>query len=222
VYQHALADGCQLVVPDLPGHGRSSPLATAFSIHDLAQCLSRLLRTLGLERPILLGYSQGASIALEYALCYPHNVRGLILAGAFSEVNELYLHSRFYLAETMASLHGVGILARSITSSHIEDPTVQEQWIEHASLTDAASLKQLYTAGHAYQCTHRLTEIDAPALLVYGEEDRQMHPYGQLLSAKLRQAELVFIPGVAHQVVTKAAPAFHLLCRDFLTKNKEG
>lgn len=213
--QQPLSDSHQLVVPDLPGHGYSSPIASPFSIHDLAVRLDDFLNQLGLERPFLLGYSEGASIALEYALSYPEQVQGLILVSAFSEVNDLYLHSRFYLAEATASIHGVPLLARSITSSHVDDPDLQKQWIEHASLTDADTLQQLYMTGHSYTCTDRLPEIQLPTLLVYGEEDRHMHPYAQLLSKGLPQAKTVMVPGVAHQVVTKAASAFNRLCREF-------
>lgn len=213
--QQPLADSHQLILPDLPGHGQSSSLAKPFTIHDLAVCLHDLLSLLGHERPVLLGYSQGASIALEYALCYPNKVQALILVSAFSEVSDLYLHSRFYMAEAMAHLHGVPLLARSITSSHMEDPHTQEKWIKHASMTDADTLKYLYVAGHSYDCSERLHEIHLPTLLVYGEEDRHMHRYGQLLHAGLSQAEMVLIPSVAHQVVTKASTELNRLCREF-------
>lgn len=217
VSQHPLTDTFQLLVPDLPGHGHSSPLPEPFSIHDLALCLHELIQALGVEKPYLLGYSQGASIALEYALCFPEQVSGLILVSAFSEVNDLYLHSRFYLAQAMAGIHGVPLLAQSITSSHIDDPQLQEKWIKHASLTDSTTLSHLYKAGHSYNCTQRLPQITLPTLLVYGAEDRSIHPYGQLLSEGIPISKMVMIPGVAHQVVTKAAPELNRLCREFST-----
>lgn len=214
-FQQPLADSYTLLIPDLPGHGQSSPRPAPYSIHDLAQCLHDLMNHLGHERPLLLGYSQGASIALEYALSFPDQVQGLILASAFSEVSDFYLHGRFYMAQTMASIHGVPLLARSIASSHTDDAALKDEWITHSSLTDAATLKHLYSAGHAYHCTQRLPEIHLPTLLVYGEQDKQMHPYAQLLKQGLPHAELTFIPGVSHQVVTKAAAKFNQLCREF-------
>jgi pimeloyl-ACP methyl ester carboxylesterase len=202
-------------MPDLPGHGQSSPRPTPYAIQDLAIDLHDLMHPLGLERPFILGYSQGASIALAYALRFPDEVQGLILVSAFSEVSDFYLHGRFYMAQSMASIHGVPLLARSIASSHTDDPALREEWVAHASLTDTATVKHLYAAGHAYRCTDRLPEIQVPALLVYGERDKRMHPYAQQLSHGLTQAELVIIPGVAHQVVTKAADEFNRLCREF-------
>jgi len=214
-FQQSLADSYTLVIPDLPGHGQSSPRPTPYTIEDLAQSLHALMNELGHERPFILGYSQGASIALAYALCFQTEVQGLILVGAYSEVNDFYLHGRFYMAQTMASMHGVPLLARSIASSHVDDPDLREEWITHASLTDAATLKQLYTAGHAYNCTKRLPEVHVPTLLVYGEQDKHMHAYGQMLNKGLPHAQLAMIPGVAHQVVTKTAADLNRLCREF-------
>lgn len=220
-YQQTLADTYELIIPDLPGHGRSSALAKPYTIHDLATRLHRLLGALGLERPYLLGYSQGASIALEYALCFPEEISGLILASGFSEVDDLYLHSRFSVAQALATLHGVPLLARSIASSHTDDPQTRDHWIQHASRTDAGTLKQLYAAGHSYRCTQRLHELSMPTLLVYGGEDTRMHPYGQLFRRHLPHAKLIFLPGVPHQVVTKAAASFNQLCRDFVAHEKK-
>lgn len=216
IYQEPLSDAYQLVIPDLPGHGASSTIRTRYSIADLAVWLDSLIQMLGLEHPIILGYSQGASIAIEYGLRYPDRVQGVILVSAFSEVNELYLHSRFLLAKAMAALHGIPLLARSTASSHLNDPTIQSQWIRHACRTDAECLKRLYAAGHLYHCTQYLHELKMPALLVYGEEDKPMHPYAHLLAKHLPDAKLTMVPGTKHQVVTRAAQSFNQLCRDFI------
>jgi pimeloyl-ACP methyl ester carboxylesterase len=55
--------------------------------------------------------------------------------------------------------------------------------------------------------TSRLSEIQAPALLLWGADDRIVPPEaGQLLAALLPQARLVVIPGAGHDVAqTKAA-----------------
>jgi pimeloyl-ACP methyl ester carboxylesterase len=214
--QYPLADTCRLILPDLPGHGRSSPLRSPFSIADLADQLHELLVLLGHERAVVLGYSQGASIALEWCLRHPDAVAGLILAGGFSEVNELYLHTRFRLAQTVAALHGVSLLARSTASSHLDDRTERRHWMGHARQTDARTLCRLYAAGHRYRCTERLQEIRVPVLLVYGQQDKPMHAYGRLLAEHLPHARLALIPGVKHQVVTRGAGPFNERCREFV------
>ncbi|MFY0545122.1 alpha/beta fold hydrolase [Brevibacillus sp. H7] len=213
--QAPLSDSFQLIIPDLRGHGDSSPAKEPFDMADLARDLKTLVELLGIDRLIVLGYSQGGSVALECCLQFPQYIAGGILASSFSEVNELYLHSRFYMAQAMASLGAVSFLARSTASSHLDDKKEQERWIAHAKRTDAYTLQQIYIAGHHYNCTGRLRNIHVPMLLVYGRNDKKMHPYGKLLASHLPFADLRTVPNVSHQVITKAADGFNQLCREF-------
>jgi pimeloyl-ACP methyl ester carboxylesterase len=214
--QHPLADYCQLVLPDLRGHGSSTPATESFTIADLAKDLVYLIESLQAPQVVVLGYSQGGSLALECCLQLPERIAGAVLISSFSEVNELYLHSRFYMAEALASMHAVSFLARSTAASHLNDKNEQQTWIAHAERTDAYSLHQLYRAGHLYQCTARLHEIHVPVLSLYGSDDKQMHPYGKLMADHLPDCDTQLIPQVKHQVVTKAADACNRLVRDFL------
>jgi pimeloyl-ACP methyl ester carboxylesterase len=74
--QHALASGCRLILPDRRGFGRSTALP---ALEDEWRDVDALL---GAEPFVLLGLSQGASVALDYARHRPDRLRGLILVGA--------------------------------------------------------------------------------------------------------------------------------------------
>ncbi|MEJ8547463.1 alpha/beta fold hydrolase [Brevibacillus borstelensis] len=211
-----LAEHFQLILPDLPGHGASAPLPIPFTMADLSETLEETVHALGHKQVVVMGYSQGAPLALEWCLRHPGSIAGLVLISGFSEVNEWYLHSRFYLAEAIAKLGGVRLLARSTAASHLDKQADRERWIAHASRTDAKSLHHLYTIGHRYRCTERLHEITRPVLLVYGQEDKHMHPYGKLMEKHLPQARMVAIPGVKHQIVTRAAEPLGHLCKEFI------
>jgi pimeloyl-ACP methyl ester carboxylesterase len=68
----AAATGCRALVYDRYGYGRSDVLAeprrTVRFMHDEAlDALPDLLRETGVENPVLIGHSDGASIALIYA-----------------------------------------------------------------------------------------------------------------------------------------------------------
>ncbi|MGH3240469.1 MAG: alpha/beta fold hydrolase [Spirillospora sp.] len=83
-YRHVAAGlaelGFAVVVPDLPGHGRSEP-APGGPVSDLSWytgwCV-RLIAALGLERPYLLGCSIGGSIALDIATRTPGALSGVV------------------------------------------------------------------------------------------------------------------------------------------------
>lgn len=63
----ALSAEHRVLLVDLPGHGASAPPVDAVSIEGLASAIAALLPTCELERPIVVGHSLGALIALEIA-----------------------------------------------------------------------------------------------------------------------------------------------------------
>jgi pimeloyl-ACP methyl ester carboxylesterase len=78
----AAASGATVVLYSRRGYGRSAPLAGARSVdymHEEAlQTLPALLDALNIERPVLFGHSDGASIALIYAAASGRAVAGVV------------------------------------------------------------------------------------------------------------------------------------------------
>jgi pimeloyl-ACP methyl ester carboxylesterase len=69
----------RVIVPDLPGHGGSSPLpGPPERVDPYAERLAALLD----EPAVLVGHSLGAVVALRLAVRRPELVRGIVLAGA--------------------------------------------------------------------------------------------------------------------------------------------
>jgi pimeloyl-ACP methyl ester carboxylesterase len=76
----ALAEKRRVLVPDLPGHGRSAPLAGQPSMDDFAECAGRLAEYEGLVPAAVVGHSFGALVALRLALLHPDQVTSVVLA----------------------------------------------------------------------------------------------------------------------------------------------
>jgi pimeloyl-ACP methyl ester carboxylesterase len=93
----AEATGCGVLVYSRYGHGKSERLAEKRSVdfmhHEAKVVLPELLRHLEIERPVLLGHSDGASIALIYAGTRPQQVRALILEAPHVFVEDLGIRS---------------------------------------------------------------------------------------------------------------------------------
>ena len=74
--------GCPALVYSRYGYGGSDLLEASFAVdymhREAEETLPELLSTLGVERPILIGHSDGASIALIYAGSHIDAVRGLV------------------------------------------------------------------------------------------------------------------------------------------------
>ena len=77
-----LAKHFRLIVPDLPGYGRSTKgINRADPFGDLADAMLGLLDTLGIEKAHALGNSLGGACALRMALERPASMDRLVLLG---------------------------------------------------------------------------------------------------------------------------------------------
>jgi pimeloyl-ACP methyl ester carboxylesterase len=77
-----LARKRRVLVPELPGHGRSAPLAVVPSLGVLADRVGALAEREGMTPAAYVGHSLGAVVALRLALRRPEAVSALVLAAA--------------------------------------------------------------------------------------------------------------------------------------------
>lgn len=96
-----LQEHCQLLVPDLPGSGKSLLLtnknnaSNVVSIEDYADVIAALLAAEKITSSIMLGHSMGGYITLAFAEKYPDKLQsfGLVHSTAFAD-NEEKSHAR--------------------------------------------------------------------------------------------------------------------------------
>jgi pimeloyl-ACP methyl ester carboxylesterase len=71
----------RVIAFDRPGYGYSErPRRVAWTPLAQARLLRDALHQLGAARPLIVGHSWGCLVALAYALEYPHETRGVVLA----------------------------------------------------------------------------------------------------------------------------------------------
>jgi len=75
-----LARRHRVIVPDLPGFGRSPKPDVSYSISWQANVLRELLQAMDARGAVLVGNSMGGHVCLEYALSNPGETKNLILA----------------------------------------------------------------------------------------------------------------------------------------------
>ena len=81
----------RVFTPDSRGHGRTDNPTGELSYHLMADDVAALVGALGLQSPLVLGYSDGGQIALELGMCYPRLARALVLGGTQFRFSEAYL-----------------------------------------------------------------------------------------------------------------------------------
>ncbi len=75
-----LAERYRVLVPDLPGHGLSTPLAAVPNLAVFADRIALLAEREGMLPATIVGHSLGGVVALRLALRRPDDVTGLVLA----------------------------------------------------------------------------------------------------------------------------------------------
>lgn len=71
----------RMVAVDTRGHGNSPRGIKPFTMDQFVEDLKNFLEELDLSQVIMLGFSDGANIAMKFAIKYPEKIKALIING---------------------------------------------------------------------------------------------------------------------------------------------
>lgn len=224
-----LAASYRTLALDNRGIGRSEAPLGPLSIALMAEDAGAVLDAAGVENAHIFGVSMGGMIAQEFALQYPQRVRSLILgctqAGGLHAVAAapdvlMALMSRPNLTPDQAAEIFIPILYDPATPRERvdEDMAILRRWPPHPA-TFAAQLHAIV----AWEAYRRLPEIVAPTLVIHGDSDRLIPARnGELVAARIPNAQLVRIPHAGHMLATDQPEATHRAVTEFLARLEEG
>ena len=172
----AAATGAGVFVYSRVGYGRSSPAKLprplSFMDDEALDVLPRVLASIGFQRGILLGHSDGASIATIYAGgVQDHRVRGLVLMAPHFFTEEMGLAEIRRAGEAFDP----GILRDKLKRWHADVDGAFRSWI--GPWLDPDFRK--------WDITEALGYIRVPILIVQGADDQ----YGTLRQVEVAKAE---------------------------------
>ena len=181
---------------DLPGHGRS-PLPGRQSITQYSAWLSCLLSEIGLPPSVFIGHSMGSAIALDLALSAPQRVSGLVLIGAGPR-----LPVAPATLDRIVDAHDETVIRIIDWAYGIDVPEeVKRLGQQRMAQVDAEVLHGDFVACNEFDLTDRLGEIETPALIISGAEDRMTPASGAVqLHQLLPCSDLALIEGAGHMV----------------------
>jgi pimeloyl-ACP methyl ester carboxylesterase len=85
-----LENGFRVTTLDQRGHGESSKPSAGYGFEDVTKDLGAVLRAIGATKPILVGHSYGANVAIDYAARHPKGVAGVIsVDGGMGSISEI-------------------------------------------------------------------------------------------------------------------------------------
>ena len=217
----ALTEHFRVLTPDSRGHGRTDNPKGELGYRVMADDVAALVGALGLQRPLILGYSDGGQIALELGMRYPGLARALVLGGTQFRFSVAYLEDARALLGIAEGEEVdperlerekpdlVGYLREA--HGHVYGP---EYWKTYVRQIAALWLTPLH---YTYE---DLATVSDPVLILVGDRDGACAAESPELFRLLYDAELAVAPGSDHSFVETKASLFDALALDFLLRHQ--
>ena len=206
---------------DSRGHGRSEITPGPYSIGQLATDATALLNSLEIPSTHFVGISMGGAVAQQVALDAPERIASLTLIDTTSGYDDADA-KQFLKRADKARSQGMKELAAGTMERWLgerfrkQHPHKTERiraLVEHA---DPEGFAAACEALAMFDVRTRLSEIDAPTLVLVGENDPSTPPaVARRIADGIAGARLEIVPDAAHlsiveqkQLVTKALATF--------------
>ena len=188
------SDRYKVIAIDTRGHG-GSPRGTApFTIKQFAKDLNNFMVNQGMENAVLLGFSDGANIAMEFAMKYPEKVKALILNGGnlsprgVKRTVQVPIEIGYKIAKCFAAKSPDAKKNAEMLGLMVNEPNINPS---------------------------ELSQITVPTLVICGTRDMIKESHTKEIAKNIPNANLSIIKG-DHFIANKEYEAFNKKVEEFL------
>lgn len=207
-----LAERFQVYQPERRGCGRTPDVEGPFSYGLFAEDTIAFLETVGLESVHLVGFSDGATVALLTALRRPDLVRSLVHIGQqanmsgvpaeFREVMKLDAFPQGMLPPMLRDLYA----AVSPDGPDHWDVVIEKEW-------------QMIKSGEPDVDLSELATVQAPTLVMLGDNDMVTEAHASEMANAIPTSKLVVVPDATHGLPMEKPEVVARAVIDFLEEN---
>ncbi len=216
----ALSQRHRVIVFDRPGFGHSErPGGRLWTPQTQAVLLQQALLQLGVERPVVVGHSWGALVALGMALKSPADVRGLVLVSGY-----YYPTARMEgpltapatipvlgdaIRYTVSPLAGRLFLKLAVRKMFAPAPiptnffdAIPREMLLRPSQMKATAEEATFMVPAAAEFRDLYSGLDMPVTLIVGAGDKivDVESHSAALHRELPDSTLLVVPGAGHMV----------------------
>jgi pimeloyl-ACP methyl ester carboxylesterase len=231
-----LARRHRVLIPDLPGHGKTEPLERADDLTAYADHVAALAELEGMFPAPLIGYSMGAVIALRLTVSRPKSVTGLALVAAAGIVSvsrraEIWLAVTGALRPAQIMTRFRGTFARRPRLrwlpfglwGAVDPPALAPEGVL-GFLEGPSQHTDVGMAGRALLRDDPRPDLDhvrCPVLLLWGSRDRLVPLVDGFEYARRLRAPIRTLPAAGHLLVGEQPHACAEILVDFLDRIRE-
>jgi pimeloyl-ACP methyl ester carboxylesterase len=186
----------RVITVDTRGHGKSPRGTAPFTMNQFAEDLKNLLDSLKIRKMILLGFSDGANIAIKFALKYSNMIEALILNGAdlttkgVKKSVQIPIEIGYRFARLFSKKSEEAKLKAEIIGLMVNEPNIDYR---------------------------DLSSIKVPTLVIVGTKDMIKEKHSRLIADSLPNSEFKIIEG-PHHIANKNPEEFNNEVENYLNK----
>lgn len=200
--QHGLATNFRLVLPDLPGHGKSPLTTSGYDLDAWGGEVLAVIEAVGLDRFHLCGVSLGGQVAQWVAIHHPHRLFTVTIANSAARIG-----SAQGWADRISAIReqGMGAMAAQVAGRWFTEGFAQrdpDTWRQALAMFSSTNPDGYVAACRVLADTDLRPEvgrIQTPALVIGATDDLPTPPSdAEWLAASIPHARLEIIDNAAH------------------------
>lgn len=207
----------RVIAPDLPGWGASTRIETeSYGYPAQLERLEKLVQELKLTRFHLMGHSMGGFLAAAYAARCPERVMtlGLLCPHGMHEPVLSDLSRSVDQGDNWLVVSSPEGFRRLLNNLFVKQPYIPGplvKYLAQLAVRNSAKSRQIFNEMQSNEppLVQRLPQIKAPALIVWGDQDRVLHVSSAgLFKDNLKQAELLILKDCGHMPLMEKTRAW--------------
>lgn len=217
------------LAPDLRGHGHSdkSKKRRLYKFSVFTDDLKQIIEKENLSKIVLVGYSFGGSIALDYAIKYPTTVEGLVLISA-NHVNPLKYKKINFLTPLgyifLNLLAWLLIWQKRKNYYYFDQATARGYWQSaFKGFTTMPVTINLWLLSELanLNLSHQLAKITCPTLIVKSRADPFLSPAeAKDMNKKIKNSKIIILEDRTHFLASRCQEKIAKIISDFLKEQK--
>ena len=188
------SDRYRVIALDTRGHGKSPRGTKPFTIDQFSCDLYDFMEALEISEAVILGFSDGANIAMKFAMNYPDKVKALILNGGnlhpegVKRTTQIPIELGYKIARRFASKSSGAKKNAEMLGLMVNDPNIEQT---------------------------ELSKITAPTLVICGTNDIIKESHTKEIAGNIPNAKLSIVKG-NHFIANKRYFTFNKEVESFL------
>lgn len=195
---NVLKDKCRVITLDMPGFGESDIPNEPWDSYNYAEFVKKFIDKISIKDIILFGHSHGGRVSIILSTKYDNLVKKLILIDSAGLIPKRKI--KYYLK--VYSFKFFKIMYTRFVKGKTKDEKLERFYKRFGSVDYKSSqgiMRQTMVKVINDNLEDLLSEIKAPTLLIWGENDEDTPLYmGKLMEEKINDSGLIVLKGAGH------------------------